>query len=69
MENFNQQPQIRKICNNCILLNNVYLYSYNTHVATIQGDNLIVNGYFSKTTSKHIDKLAELMNKKIIKNY
>ena len=69
MENFNQQPQIRKICNNCILLNNVYLYSYNTHVATIKGDNLIVNQYYSQTTSKHINKFAELMNKTIIKNY
>lgn len=69
MENFNQQPQIRQICANCVLINNVYLYSYNTHVATIQGENLIINDYFSKTTSKHINKFAKLMNKKIIKNY
>lgn len=32
--------------------------SYTTHVATIDGDNLIVHGRWSKTTSKHITQVA-----------
>lgn len=32
--------------------------SYRTHVATIDGKNLIVLGYWSKTTSKHINYVA-----------
>ena len=36
--------------------------SYTTHVATIEGDKLIVLGYWSQTTSKHINKIARLYN-------
>jgi hypothetical protein len=33
--------------------------SYTTHVATIDGKNLIVLGYWSQTTSKHINYVAQ----------
>ena len=32
--------------------------SYTTHVATIEGDTLRVLGYWSQTTSKHINYVA-----------
>ena len=34
------------------------VYSYNTHVATIEGDKIIAHGYWSVTTSKHINEVA-----------
>jgi hypothetical protein len=40
--------------------------SYTTHVATIEGDTLRVLGYWSQTTSKHINYVAsELGLKKV----
>jgi len=40
--------------------------SYTTHVATIEGDTLRVLGYWSKTTTKHINYVAsELSLKKV----
>ncbi len=32
--------------------------SYTTHVATIQDKKLLVHGYWSQTTTKHINKVA-----------
>lgn len=34
--------------------------SYTTHVATISGNKLIVHGWWSKTTSKHINHVADV---------
>ena len=34
------------------------VYSYNTHVATIEGDSLLQLGHWSKTTQKHINYVA-----------
>lgn len=40
--------------------------SYTTHVATIEGDTLRVLGYWSQTTTKHINYVAsELGLKKV----
>ena len=36
------------------------VYSYKTHVATIEGRKLIVHGYWSTTTSKHINHVADV---------
>jgi len=36
--------------------------SYTTHVATIKGNDLIVLGYWSQTTSKHINYVANELN-------
>jgi hypothetical protein len=40
--------------------------SYETVVARIEGGTLVELGKFSRTTSKHISKVAKLMGKKII---
>jgi hypothetical protein len=45
------------------------VYSYQTHVATINGDTLEVNPKFSnysKTTTKHINYVANEFNLKTI---
>lgn len=34
------------------------VYSYETHVATIRGTQLIVHGHWSMTTSKHVNYVA-----------
>jgi hypothetical protein len=41
--------------------------SYTTHVATIKGDELHQLGYWSKTTQKHINYVAEELNLTLIK--
>jgi hypothetical protein len=44
--------------------NNVF--SYTTHVATIEGNTLRILGYWSKTTTKHVNYVAsELGLKKV----
>jgi len=43
-----------------VIGNNVY--SYCTHVATIDGSNLIQLGYWSMTTQKHINYVAKEFN-------
>ena len=43
------------------------VYSYNTHVATIQDNTLKQLGWWSKTTQKHINYVAEQFNLILIK--
>jgi hypothetical protein len=50
-----------------VIGNNVF--SYNTHVATISGGEIIAHGYYSKTTSKHINYVADEYCLTIIKDY
>ena len=38
------------------------IYSYNTHVATIEEGVLVRKGYWSRTTSKHINYVAKYYN-------
>ena len=45
------------------------VYSYDIHVASIEGNNLVVLGYWSVTTSKHINYVAKELNLKVVKNY
>jgi hypothetical protein len=42
------------------------VYSYNTHVATLKSEDrvIVVHGYWSKTTTKHINHVAEEFNYK-----
>jgi len=60
----NKLPRYKQ--NLCLINNNVY--SYSTNVARIKGDNLIVLGYWSPTTSKHINYVAKYLNLKLIDN-
>jgi len=41
--------------------------SYDTHVATISGDNLKQLGYWSKTTQKHINYVSQVMGLHVVK--
>ena len=41
--------------------------SYNTHVATIEGENLLQLGWWSVTTQKHINYIANQLNLNLIK--
>ena len=43
--------------------------SYTTHVATIDGQNLLQLGWWSRTTQKHVNYVAKEYNLTIIKNY
>ena len=43
------------------------VYSYNTHVATIDGGELHQLGYWSMTTQKHINYVAKEFNLVLIK--
>tara|TARA_R100000231_G_scaffold7353_1_gene10306 strand:- start:1872 stop:2066 length:195 start_codon:yes stop_codon:yes gene_type:complete len=45
------------------------VYSYCTHVATIEHPNLIQHGWWSVTTQKHINYVANEYNLVIEKNY
>lgn len=48
-----------------VIGNNVY--SYRTHVATIEGDTLKQLGYWSMTTQKHINYVAKEYGLKLVK--
>ena len=43
------------------------IWSYSTHVATIKGDELHQLGWWSVTTQKHINYVANELNLKLIK--
>ena len=44
------------------------VFSYNTHVATINETQLIQLGWWSVTTQKHINYVAQELNLTLIKN-
>ena len=44
------------------------VFSYATHVATIEGDNLNQLGYWIMTTQKHINYVAKELNLNLVKN-
>jgi hypothetical protein len=45
------------------------IYSYSTKVATIHQDKLIQHGYWSVTTQKHINYVANELGLEIDKSY
>ena len=45
----------------------IEIWSYRTHVATIDGPYLRQLGYWSKTTQKHINYAASQLNLELIK--
>jgi|TARA_R110000803_G_C11726887_1_gene289054 hypothetical protein len=44
------------------------VWSYTTHVATIEGNDLIQLGYWSQTTQKHINYVADQLDLILIKD-
>ena len=45
------------------------IYSYHTNVASIEGNKLIQHGWWSVTTQKHINYVANELGLEIDKNY
>ena len=58
--------KLDKYKQNLSIVNGVNVYSYTTNVADIKGDELHVFGYFSKTTTKHINYVARELGLTII---
>lgn len=48
---------------------NNFIYSYDTKVAEIVNEDIIVKKYYSRTTSKHINYVAYILKLNVIKNY
>lgn len=45
------------------------IFSYSTNVVTVDYPNLIQHGWWSVTTQKHINYVANELNLKIVKDY
>jgi len=61
MKNLDKYKQNLRIIGNDV-------YSYNTNVATIINDKLLVLGWWSVTTSKHINYVARELDLDIIRS-
>ena len=57
--------KLEKYKQNLTIINGTDVYSYTTKVAEIKGDELHVFGWWSKTTSKHINYVAQEFNLEI----
>ncbi len=44
------------------------IFSYNTHVADIEPDKVVRFGYWSMTTSKHINYVARMRNLPVVES-
>ena len=64
---FTQQTKYKKN----LSFNMNYIFSYETNVAAIDHDQkqVIIKNWYSVTTSKHINYIANLLNYKTIKLY
>ena len=60
--------KVMKKYNQNLRLDGNKVISYTTHVATIEGQNLIQLGWWSVTTQKHINYVANQFNLNLIKN-
>ena len=56
---------IFKVSNNLFVVED-RIISYETEVASIDGDSINEGGKFSRTTTRHISKMASLLGKRII---
>ena len=56
---------IFKVSNNLFVVDD-RIISYETEVASIDGDSINEGGKFSRTTTRHISKVASLLGKRII---
>jgi len=62
IRNFNRYKKNLMYCND-------FVYSYNTKVGSIKGRKLIVNNWYSVTTSKHINYAASQLELEVIRSY
>ena len=58
--------KLPKYKENLRIIDNTDVYSYSTRVAQITGEELHVYGWWSPTTSKHINYVARHYNLKIV---
>jgi len=61
--NMKKLPKYRE---NLRIINDTEVYSYSTRVAQIKDDELHIFGWWSPTTSKHINYVAQYYNLKKI---
>jgi len=54
--------KLEKYKQNLTIINGTEVWSFSTNVAEIKGDELHVFGYWSPTTSRHIDYVAKEFN-------
>jgi len=54
---------------NLRILNGSEVWSYDTHVATISGAELIEHGWWSPTTSKHVNYVAYELGLTLVKKW
>tara|TARA_R100001463_G_scaffold1072_3_gene4519 strand:- start:1586 stop:1777 length:192 start_codon:yes stop_codon:yes gene_type:complete len=54
--------KLDKYKQNLTIINDTDVYSYSTKVAEIKGDELHVFGWWSATTSRHINYVAQEFN-------
>ena len=68
--NINELSKLDKYKNN-LLVSNQYIFSYLTQVAKIDHINktIIVDKFYSVTTSKHINFVANEYNYKVLRTY
>jgi hypothetical protein len=52
-----------------LTINENYVWSYSTIVAKIDGNDLRQLGYWSQTTQKHINYVADYYNLNLVKSY
>jgi len=60
--------KLPKYKENLRIINNTDVYSYSTRVAQIKGEELHIYGWWSPTTSKHINYVANHYNLKRVEN-
>ena len=60
--------KLPKYKENLRIIDNTDVYSYSTRVAQIKGNELHIFGWWSSTTSKHINYVADYYNLKKIYN-
>ncbi len=61
--------KLDKYKENLRIINNTDVYSYSTRVAQIKDDKLHIFGWWSSTTSKHINYVAKYYNLKKVNKY
>ena len=59
--------KLPKYKENLRIINDTDVYSYSTRVAEIKDDELHIFGWWSPTTSKHINYVANFLNLELIK--
>ena len=66
LQNIQQMYKLEKYKQN-LTIQGTQVWSYSTHVATIANDKLFQLGYWSQTTQKHINYVADQLDLDLIK--